>query len=65
MKPINRKLNKEAKIMKHKKEAFSDDFLQPAFIRFLMRHPTATTIVSAVLGSLLAALLVTLLKTLL
>ena len=43
----------------------ADYFMQPAFIRFLMRHPTGTTIVSAVLGSLLAALLVTLLEMLL
>ena len=50
---------------KNRHNTDADYFMQPAFIRFLMRHPTGTTIVSAALGSLLAALLVTLLEMLL
>jgi hypothetical protein len=43
----------------------TDLLLQPAFFRFLMRHPTATTIVSTVLGIVLANILLLLLKMLL
>lgn len=47
---------------KHHRNSNEDDFLQPGFIGFLMRHPTATMIVSWVLGSLLGALLISLFR---
>ncbi len=50
---------------KNHNNAESEYFLQPAFIRFLMRHPTGTTIVSAVLGFVLANILLLLLEMLL
>ena len=50
---------------KSRQNTDADFFMQPAFIRFLMRHPTGTTIVSSVLGIVLANILLLLLEMLL
>ena len=50
---------------KNRHNTDADYFMQPALIRFLMRHPTGTTIVSAVLGIVLANILLLLLEMLL